>query len=99
MENLHIGVCDDEENVRACRNWSFSESTKGIEMGMILNSLPDNAVEACQKVEKEKRYIRMSIKRKGSFLLLTVKNSFDGALRQAEHYFGAERNCSVAEKQ
>ena len=53
-------------------------------MGMILNNLLDNAIEACRKIEKEKRYIRLSLKRKDNFLLITVENSFDGILQQAE---------------
>ena len=51
---------------------------------MILNNLLDNAIEACRKIEKEKRYIRLSLKRKDNFLLITVENSFDGILQQAE---------------
>ncbi|MCM1495225.1 MAG: GHKL domain-containing protein [Bacteroides sp.] len=48
------------------------------DMGIILNNLLDNAVEACQKVKPEERYIRLAFKRKSSFLLLEVENSFDG---------------------
>lgn len=49
-----------------------------------MNNLLDNAIEACQKIEKEKRYVRLSLKRKDNFLLLMVENSFDGILQQAE---------------
>ncbi|MDE7366738.1 MAG: GHKL domain-containing protein, partial [Lachnospiraceae bacterium] len=48
------------------------------DMGIILNNLLDNAIEACQKVEPAERYIRLVLKRKASFLLLEVENSFNG---------------------
>lgn len=61
-----------------------SDIVSVFDMGMILNNLLDNAIEACQKIEREKRYIRLSLKRKDHFLLITVENSFDGILQQAE---------------
>lgn len=61
-----------------------SDTISVFDMGMILNNLLDNAIEACRKIEKEKRYIRLSLKRKDNFLLITVENSFDGILQQAE---------------
>lgn len=48
------------------------------DMGIILNNLLDNAIEACQKVEPAERYIRLILKRKSPFLLLEVENSFNG---------------------
>lgn len=48
------------------------------DMGIILNNLLDNAIEACQKAEPEERYIRLVLKRRPPFLLLEVENSFDG---------------------
>lgn len=48
------------------------------DMGIILNNLLDNAIEACQKVSPEERYIRLSLRQKQSFLLLEVENSYDG---------------------
>ena len=48
------------------------------DMGIILNNLLDNAIEACQKVEPAERYIRLVLKRKPPFLLLEVENSFNG---------------------
>ena len=49
-------------------------------MGIILNNLLDNAIEACEKLEPGKRFIRLVLKRKKQFLLLDVENSFDGAV-------------------
>lgn len=48
------------------------------DMGIILNNLLDNAIEACEKLEPGKGFIRLSLKRKKQFLLLEVENSFDG---------------------
>ena len=48
------------------------------DLGIILNNLLDNAIEACEKLEPGKGFIRLSLKRKKQFLLLEVENSFDG---------------------
>lgn len=48
------------------------------DLGIILNNLLDNAIEACEKLEAGKGFIRLSLKRKKQFLLLAVENSFDG---------------------
>ena len=50
------------------------------DMGIILNNLLDNAIEACEKMETGKGFIRLSLKRKKQFLILYVENSFDGAV-------------------
>lgn len=50
-------------------------------MGIILNNLLDNTVEACEKLETGKGFIRLSLKRKKQFLLLEVENSFDRAVQ------------------
>ena len=50
------------------------------DMGIILNNLLDNAIEACEKLETGKGFIRLSLKRKKQFLILYVENSFDGAV-------------------
>lgn len=52
------------------------------DMGIILNNLLDNAIEACQKLEPIERYIRLVLKQKPPFLLLEVENSFDGMMVQ-----------------
>lgn len=50
------------------------------DLGIILNNLLDNAIEACEKLEPGKGFIRLTLKRKKQFLLLNVENSFDGAV-------------------
>ena len=48
------------------------------DVGIILQNLLQNAVEACEKVEEGERFIVLTGKRKGRFFLIEVKNSFAG---------------------
>lgn len=50
------------------------------DLGIILNNLLDNAIEACEKLEPGKGFIHLALKRRRQFLLLEVENSFDGAV-------------------
>lgn len=53
------------------------------DLGIILNNLLDNAIEACEKLEPGKGFIRLTLKRRKQFLLLDVENSFDGVLQES----------------
>lgn len=55
------------------------------DMGIILNNLLRNALEACEKVERGRRYISLSGRKKNRFYLLEVRNSFDGKVRFHRH--------------
>ena len=48
------------------------------DVGIILQNLLQNAVEACGKVGEGERFIVLTGKRKGRFFLIEVKNSFAG---------------------
>ena len=48
------------------------------DVGIILQNLLQNAVEACEKVGEGERFIVLTGKRKGRFFLIEVKNSFTG---------------------
>ena len=48
------------------------------DMGIILQNLLQNAMEACEKVREGERFIVLTGKRKGRFFLIEVKNSFMG---------------------
>jgi len=48
------------------------------DMGIILQNLLQNALEACEKISGGERFIVLSGKRKGRFFLIEVKNSFAG---------------------
>lgn len=48
---------------------------KDIDWCIILANGIDNAIEACESVDKEERYIHISNKRKGNFYVLSIENS------------------------
>lgn len=58
-----------------------TDTISGFDMGIVLNNLLDNAIEACEKLEQKKRHISLTLKRKNHFLLVEVENSFDGKLK------------------
>ena len=47
-------------------------------MGIILQNLLQNALEACENVPEGERYIRLTGKRTGRFFLIEVRNPFAG---------------------
>lgn len=60
------------------------EDTMGIEaydMGIVLNNLLSNALEACVKQKDGEKRISVSGKRKGKFYLLSVKNTHSGEVK------------------
>jgi len=48
------------------------------DIGIILQNLLQNALEACEKVNEGKRFIVLTGRQKGHFFLIEVKNSFAG---------------------
>ena len=48
------------------------------DVGIILQNLLQNALEACEGVSRERRFIVLTGKKKGRFFLIEVKNSFAG---------------------
>lgn len=60
--------------------WQETENISVFDFGILLSNLLDNAIEACRKVSEEKRFIHLSLKRRAPFLLLEVKNPYDGSL-------------------
>lgn len=61
-----------------------SDTISAFDMGIVLNNLLDNAIEACERLEQTKRHISLILKRKNQFLLIEVENSFDGKLKWKE---------------
>ena len=57
-----------------------TDTISAFDMGVVLHNLLDNALEACEKLDRERRYISLNLKRKEHFLLIEVENSFDGML-------------------
>jgi hypothetical protein len=61
----------------------FYQETNAIstfDLGIVLSNLLDNAIEACQKVPEESRFIRLELKTKELFILLEIENFYDGEL-------------------
>ena len=50
----------------------------GYNIGVIINNLLQNALEACEKMAEGKRYIYLSGRQKKKFYMINVKNSFEG---------------------
>ena len=48
------------------------------DVGIILQNLLQNAMEACEQISEGERFIVLTGKRKGRFFLIEVKNSFVG---------------------
>ncbi|MGY3664429.1 MAG: sensor histidine kinase [Roseburia sp. 1XD42-69] len=70
----------EKAGIRFGADFRYGGEIPVFDMGIILNNLLDNAIEACEKLEPGKGYIRLSLKRKKQFLILYVENSFDGAV-------------------
>ena len=83
------------------------------DLGIVLNNLLDNAIEACEKVASRERFIDLTGKYKGNFMLITVENSYDGQVSQnadgsyrstksgdtaSEHGFGLKNVQEIAER-
>ena len=70
----------EKAGVRFDSDFRYGGEIPIFDLGIILNNLLDNALEACEKLEPGKGFIRLTMKRKKQFLLLEVENSFDGAV-------------------
>ncbi|WP_275443531.1 sensor histidine kinase [Petralouisia muris] len=55
-----------------------SDGYNAYDIGVIINNLLQNALEACEKMAEGKRYIYLSGRQKKKFYLINVKNSFEG---------------------
>lgn len=53
-----------------------------IDITALFSNLWDNAIEACLKLEPEKRLIEFKIKKANDFILINVKNTFDGTVNK-----------------
>ena len=68
----------EKAGIRFDADFRYGGEIPAFDLGIILNNLLDNAIEACEKLESGKGFIRLMLKRKKQFLLLEVENSFDG---------------------
>ena len=70
----------EKAGIRFDADFRYGGEIPVFDLGIILNNLLDNALEACEKLEPGKGFIRFTMKRKKQFLLLDVENSFGGAV-------------------
>ncbi len=71
-----------------------SEGYNAYDIGVIINNLLQNALEACEKMEAGKKYIYLSGRQKKKFYLINVKNSFEG-----EVTFDTKTNLPLSTKE
>ena len=69
-----------ELGVRFQTDFHYTEpgAYDAFDVGIILQNLLQNALEACKKVNESERFIQLRGKKKGHFFLIEVKNSFVG---------------------
>ena len=73
----------DKLDIKFQTEFIYPQSNKynAYDVGIILNNLLTNALEACEKIsEKGERYIILSGRQKRKFFLIEVKNSFEGEI-------------------
>lgn len=64
--------------------WDGSDAVSVFDLGIILGNLLDNALEACERLKGEDRYVRLTLSRRDPFLLIRVENRFDGKVIRKE---------------
>ncbi len=66
--------------IRFLVNFHYPEpgAYDAFDVGIILQNLLQNAIEACERVGEGERWIALTGKKKGRFFLIDVKNSFAG---------------------
>lgn len=71
-----------------------SDGYNAYDIGVIINNLLQNALEACEKMAEGKRYIYLSGRQKKKFFIINVKNSFLG-----EVTFDTKTNLPLSTKE
>ena len=74
----------EKAGIRFEADFQYGGEIPVFDLGIIMNNLLDNAIEACEKLESGQCFIRLVLKRKKQFLLLEVENSFDGNMSVRE---------------
>lgn len=75
-------------------SYPVSDRYDAYDIGIIVNNLLQNALEACEKMNTGERYITLSGKQKRKFFLIEVRNSFDGEIK-----FDSNTNLPVSDKE
>lgn len=61
-------------------HYPVSGQYDAFDFGIILQNLLLNALEACEKMNAEKKYITLTGRQKGNFFLIEVRNPFEGEI-------------------
>ena len=85
----------DKQGIQFKSEFSYpkSDGYNAYDIGVIINNLLQNALEACEKMAEGKRYIYLSGRQKKKFYLINVKNSFEG-----EVLFDTKTNLPLSTK-
>ncbi len=72
----------DKLGIKFQSDFSYPKSDRynAYDIGIILNNLLTNALEACEKMDGKERYIILSGRQKKKFFLIEVRNSFEGEI-------------------
>lgn len=65
----------------------MSKTSLSSDLAIIFGNLLENAIEACMKIDKEKRFIRISSDISYDMLIVTMDNSYDGNFLSADGRF------------
>ena len=70
----------EKQGIRFQSEFSYpkSDGYNAYDIGVIINNLLQNALEACENMTEGKKYIYLSGRQKKKFYLINVKNSFEG---------------------
>lgn len=75
-----------EKNIRFSMNFAVDGEPAILiyDLGIVLNNLLANAIESCEKLPPEQRFVELTSKVKGNFLLIETRNASADALRLSE---------------
>lgn len=74
--------------------YPVSDGYDAYDIGIIINNLLQNALEACERMETGKKYILLSGRQKKRFFIIDVRNSFEG-----EVMFDRNTNLPLSSKE
>ena len=86
----------ERRGIQFCSEFSYTQTDgyNAYDIGIIINNLLQNALEACERMTEGEKYIYLSGRQKKKFYLIHVKNSFEG-----EVIFDEETNLPLSTKE
>ena len=86
----------EKQGIRFRSEFTYPESERydAFDIGIIVNNLLQNALEACGKMRQGDRYVFISSRQKRKFFLIEVRNPFEG-----EIIMDADTNLPVSTKE